>query len=157
MPSCSGGVLSWSCSWATCGLTKFKACIRSQPQKTARSKTKPHKAGEPLALTPRHELSGASSEGWRSGLGWRALQATSKMVIGKWYQKVSKHFKKLLKTATCGRCTKQDRPDPVGLPSVPEVCPGGQDAASSPLKTVRDSEDVQAMAGTAPPGLGPVV
>lgn len=84
-------------------LTKFKSCIRSQPQRTARSKTKPLEAGEVPVLTPGHLLSSASLRGWGWGAGagsggdvkWKTPAAIYKTVISKWYQKVSKHFKKL--------------------------------------------------------------
>lgn len=71
-----------------------------------------------------------------------------------------KTFQKTLKTARLGRCIRQDSQVSAELPYAPEGLSWRPDHCPSPLKTLRigrDSENVQVMAETAPPGLGPVV
>lgn len=156
VPSCSVGGLrqSWSYSWAMCELTKFKSCIRSQPQSRAWSKTKPHEASNILALTTGHVLSSASSRGRGQGVRWKTLAGNLQnwlLANGiKKYQNISKNVKKLPGLAD----TLADLQVPMELPYAPEVCPGGQDTDPSPLKTLRicrNSKDIQATAGTASP------
>lgn len=99
MPSCSVGGLrqSWSYSLATCDLTVFRSCIRPQPRRRARSKTKPHEAATLLAPTTGHLLSSASSRGWGSGgeVGSPGRQPTKRLLANgiKKYQNISKNFK----------------------------------------------------------------
>lgn len=97
VPSCSVGGLwwSWSYSLVMCDLTKFKSCIRSQP----RGEQDPRQSHMRRAIFwhwPQDicylvQAQGGGDRGW----GGKLWQATYKTVISKWYQKVSKHFKKL--------------------------------------------------------------
>lgn len=99
VPSCSvgGRRQSWSYSLAMCDLTIFKSCIRPQPRRRARSKTKPHEAGTILALSTGHLLSSASSRGWGPGgeVENPGRQPTKRLLANgiKKYQNISKNFK----------------------------------------------------------------
>lgn len=71
-----------------------------------------------------------------------------------------KTFQKTLKTARLGRCIRQDSQVSVEPPYAPEGLswrPGHCPLPSEDTQNWQSSEDVQVMAETAPPGLGPVV
>lgn len=71
-----------------------------------------------------------------------------------------KTFQKTLKTARLGRCIRQDSQVSVEPPYAPEGLswrPGHCPLPAEDTQDWQSSKDVQVMAETAPPGLGPVV
>lgn len=94
------------------------------------------------------------------GVRWKTPAGNLQNGYQQMVSKSIKTFQKTLKTARLGRCTRQDLQAPTELPCTTKVCPKLQDTTPSPLKTLRfyrDSEDVQATAGTACPGQGPAI